>query len=112
MMVLVIIYSFTYFFILKNHLGPMTIPVAAYILVISLMLLAAINLYGKVGSKTFWLIFSGAAFFVASDSILACNKFIFSLEDSHFWIMSTYGIAQLLITLGAITQLSKSTYKI
>lgn len=64
------------------------------------MALAAVNLKGQVSVKAFKLIFLGSLFFLASDSMLAINKFHSELPLSGLWIMSTYIIAQLLIVLG------------
>jgi uncharacterized membrane protein YhhN len=47
------------------------------------------------------LMMFGALLFVASDSILAINKFYLPFEFAGIFIMLTYGLAQLLITIGA-----------
>ena len=64
--------------------------VGLYSLVISTMLLAAC-LTGRTG---YW---AGAAAFVASDFILAWNKFVAPVTDAHWWIMVPYYGAQLLL---------------
>lgn len=50
----------------------------------------------RTGSK---LAVSGAILFIISDSVLAINKFMFSVEYSHQLIMLTYYSAQILMTL-------------
>jgi uncharacterized membrane protein YhhN len=65
----------------------------------------AINRYARVSVKSFWFITIGAVFFVASDSVLAWNKFVQTLSYSQLSIMLTYGLAQLGIVYGAIFQL-------
>lgn len=111
-MILIFAYGFFFFRQLQGHLGAMTGPVIAYVIVISLMLLIASNRYGRVGERSFWLIFSGALLFVASDSILAWNKFVHPLMASHVLIMGTYGLAQLLITLGALRQVEEVALRV
>ena len=44
---------------------------------------------------------TGAILFVASDSLLAFNKFYSSFEYADVIIMLTYGVGQLFITAGA-----------
>jgi uncharacterized membrane protein YhhN len=45
---------------------------------------------------------TGAILFVASDSLLAFNKFFSAFNYSGLIIMLTYGLAQLFITEGAV----------
>ena len=53
---------------------------------------------------------TGALLFVLSDSVLAINKFYQSFEAAGVVVMTTYGLAQLFITEGAIRYIS-SAYK-
>lgn len=108
-MVLVLGYGIMFFREIKEHVGSLIGPVILYTAAITLMLLMAVNRYGRVGRASFWLITFGAALFVASDSLLAWNKFVHQLSNSHFLIMSTYGLAQLLIVLGAIKQVEETS---
>lgn len=103
-MILILGYGIFFFRTVKDHLGKMSGPVIAYITVISLMLLMAVNRYNRVGKVSFWLIAIGALLFVISDSFLAWNKFMHQLTGAHLLIMGTYGIAQLCIMLGALRQ--------
>jgi uncharacterized membrane protein YhhN len=57
---------------LENQLGPMELPVCAYIAVISLMLALAAGTRGRGAT---WLILIGAALFYASDLFVARQKF-------------------------------------
>lgn len=80
------------------------------------LLLPAVIIYGAVicsmgitaalrrsDNKVSYLsILFGALFFIASDTILATNKFILPIESANFWIMSTYTLAQLGIVFGAM----------
>ncbi|WP_409346310.1 lysoplasmalogenase [Paenibacillus sp. MBLB4367] len=70
--------------------NSMWMPVLAYLIVISVMLLTAV-MTGRLGAAL------GAVCFVVSDSLLAWNKFIGSFTGAGFLIMLTYFAAQLLI---------------
>ena len=66
------------FFWLRPHLGPMLIPVVAYILVISAMMMGAWGVLGAqrtalAGAR---LIFWGALFFYLSDLLVARDRFV------------------------------------
>jgi uncharacterized membrane protein YhhN len=95
-------YLYTMLTILLPSLGELKIPVSVYAFIISLMLVMAIR-----GALT-WripmniLILNGAVSFVTSDSILAVNKFFTPLPNASLLIMSTYLIAQYLITFGIL----------
>ncbi len=88
--------------ILFPALGPLRIPVIVYALVLMLMVMAAIFRYGRTSSSSFWLIFSGACFFMLSDSLLAINKFYAPFPQSGLAVMSTYILAQYLIVEGVL----------
>ncbi|MFH6994034.1 lysoplasmalogenase [Flavobacterium sp. FlaQc-48] len=88
--------------VLMPHLGELKIPVVVYASVISIMLLFAFNGYLIWKRKGALYIFLGAAVFVASDSILAMNKFHAPIYKSSFFIMLTYLVAQYLIVMGVL----------
>jgi uncharacterized membrane protein YhhN len=104
-LIAVVGYGLYFFNLIKDHLGSMLGPVMVYTLAITVMLLLALNRYEKVSTRSFMAIAVGALFFVASDSILAWNKFVHPLDYSHVLIMGTYGIAQYGIALGGVFQL-------
>lgn len=104
-MLLIVAYGWFFFNAINDFLGSMIGPVLVYTMVISLMLLIALNRFRKVSTASFLWIAAGALFFLASDSLLAWNKFVRELEFSHLLIMLTYGLAQYGITRGAIRQL-------
>lgn len=52
-------------------------------------------------SSSRWAAVSGAAFFIASDSVLAISKFVAPLRDAKSIVMATYFLAQGLITFSA-----------
>jgi uncharacterized membrane protein YhhN len=102
MLIAVLAYLIELMNLLWPHLGPMKIPVLIYGITISVMLSSAMWQYQKLEARTSLFLITGAAFFVASDSILAINKFKTHFEYSGILIMTTYIIAQLFIVMGAI----------
>lgn len=100
--VLIALYLIGMVSVLMPNLGTLEIPVTVYASIISIMLLFAFNgllVWEKPGN---YLVFLGALFFVASDSILAVNKFYAPIPKSSFFIMLTYLLAQYLIVLGVL----------
>ncbi|RUT71490.1 lysoplasmalogenase [Flavobacterium cupreum] len=92
-------------------LGDLKIPVIVYSTVISLMLLFAFNgflTWKRPGNQ---YVFMGAIVFIASDSILAVNKFHTPIEKSSFYIMLTYLVAQYLIVTGILKLNSNGNLK-
>ena len=105
----VIIYYIALIYILSPNLGDMKLPVRIYGIVISYMLIQALQT-GRIknfGAAT--LLITGAVLFISSDSILAFNKFYESFEYAGIAIMLTYGLAQLLITLGAVRYITSTS---
>ncbi len=89
-------------FVLYPRLGALQIPVMLYALVLVLMVLSALGRLGRTENASFWMVFSGAVFFMVSDSLLAINKFLHPINGGGFWIMLTYIGAQYLIITGLI----------
>jgi uncharacterized membrane protein YhhN len=88
--------------ILFPVLGDLKIPVIVYAIAITTMVLTALFRFGKTDSKSFWMVFLGAALFFISDSIIAINKFLSPIVQAHLWIMTTYIAAQFFIVSGLI----------
>lgn len=82
----------------------LTTPVLLYSFVLGTMAFAAINVINTARhTKSFaFYIIAGAIIFVASDSMLAFNKFYLTTPLPGFYIMFTYCLAQFLIVLGAV----------
>lgn len=82
------------------HLGPMRAPVTLYVGVIMIMAWQAANrwLIGREADGTL-LALVGAYLFVASDSVLAVERFRGTWRSAPFWVLSTYFTAQWLIAL-------------
>lgn len=98
----ILLYGAGLILVLWPGLNELKLPVIAYAGVLMLMSIGAWNRDPKVNPGSFSLVLAGALFFIASDSLLAVNKFVWELPAAHVLIMSTYGIAQLLIVLGVI----------
>lgn len=107
----VLIYYSILIYVLSPHLGEMKLPVRIYGVVISYMLIQALQVARIKNKQASGMMIIGAILFIASDSILAINKFYSPFETAGIAIMATYGIAQLLITLGAISYIKSSTHK-
>ena len=105
----VIIYYIALIYILSPNLGDMKLPVRIYGIVISYMLIQALQTGGIKNPGAATLIIGGAVLFITSDSILAINKFYESFEYAGIAIMLTYGIAQLLITLGGVKYITSTS---
>ena len=88
--------------ILLPGLGDLKIPVFVYALTISIMLLFALKGFLNWQKPASIYILIGAIIFVASDSILAFDKFYAPLQYSSFLIMTTYLLAQYLIVIGIL----------
>lgn len=91
-------------FQIKDQLGPMLIPIIAYMGIISLMTILAANLTASESLHNIALKYflPGAGCFVLSDGLLALNKFLLHRHDLDIPVMLTYGLAILLLTLGFI----------
>ncbi len=78
--------------------GNLQLPVYAYMLVISGMgVLAAMR---NAQGQKYDFVLIGAVLFILSDSFIAINRFSSPIFGVHFWVMSTYGLAQWLIVKG------------
>jgi uncharacterized membrane protein YhhN len=85
--------------ILFPLLGRMKIPVAFYILVITVMAGLAVQRYVDVGGAPAFRAFLAAVLFLVSDSVLAVNRFLRPVPAAQKIILSTYFAAQLLFAL-------------
>lgn len=101
------LFCFGFYIYLRPYLAEMKIPVMVYAFVISLMGIMAVNRKGRVNTLSYSLIFYGAVLFIISDLILAFNRFVIPFEQAGLLIMSTYMIAQYLITIGAVERKMK-----
>lgn len=97
-----LIYAAFLFYLLKDGLGAMLVPVIIYMLIILTMTTSAYLRKNSVNILSYKLVFQGAILFMISDSILAINKFYQPLILSNISIMITYALAQYLIVLGIL----------
>ncbi|HLP51254.1 MAG TPA: lysoplasmalogenase [Chitinophagales bacterium] len=88
----------------NEHTKPILVPVLIYTTAIGIMVVFAINRYGRVSDKSFALVFGGALLFMLSDSVIAINKFLQPFNIAGIVIMSTYITAQYLIAKGMLAQ--------
>lgn len=105
----VILYYAALIYFLLPHLDEMRYPVVVYGLVISYMLIQALQI-ARIKNKraAVWMII-GAVLFITSDSLLALNKFYSPFKYAGMAVMLTYGTAQLLITFGADRYISSGS---
>ncbi|MFI5187170.1 MAG: lysoplasmalogenase [Chitinophagales bacterium] len=106
LLLLVVVYYGILVSVLSPFLGDMKLPVRIYGVVLSFMLMLAMHtVFGKNKKAGLWMM-SGAILFVASDSLLAFNKFYAAFDYAEIIIMLTYGLAQLFIINGAVKYLN------
>lgn len=88
---------------LEPHLGDMTVPVLAYIVVISIMVCGA---FGIVGNQTLptaarGCIFTGAILFYLSDLFVARQRFVVNAHVNRVIGLPLYYAAQFLLAFSA-----------
>ena len=84
--------------------GLMKPIILVYALSLIGMSMVALNRKERVGQSSFKLVFIGSLLFLASDSMIALNKFYAEFTLAGFWIMITYITAQYLIMRGLILE--------
>jgi len=102
LLVIVAVYYAGLIYLLYPKLANMRIPVMVYGVVISAMFMLAMHMLFIKKEIAGRYMISGALLFVASDSVLAINKFYQPFDGAGIIIMLTYGLAQLLIVKGTI----------
>jgi uncharacterized membrane protein YhhN len=105
MLLAVVAYVVELLYVLWPSLDGMKIPVLTYGIVIGTMLCFALWQYGKIESFAAGLLIIGAILFVASDSLLAVNKFKSPIPHGGIWVMGTYVLAQYCIAKGSARQI-------
>ena len=94
----VLVYSAILSAILLPATGELLLPVSVYLVAISLMACSA-ALHHRYSTT----LFAGALVFVASDTMIAVDKFLVPFEGARYAIMATYYTAQGLITWSILT---------
>lgn len=99
----VLIYGFVFALDIRPRLDDaLVIPVMVYAGAITLMGIGAAFRYQRTFITSFLLVLVGALLFIASDSLLATNRFVRPLPYGNTLIMVTYALAQALIAVGAL----------
>jgi len=96
--VLLLIYGVALAGWLVPHLGAYTAPVMVYAVAITAMGVTSV----MAGFSRPWVAL-GAVLFILSDSAIAIDKFLFSVEGIGYFIWPSYYIGQLLIMTGIIS---------
>jgi uncharacterized membrane protein YhhN len=73
--------------------APLRIPVIAYVVCLAAMAAQAAVLW-RVGSARGAVLALGGALFLASDALLATNKFAGPLPLASLWVLTSYWLAQ------------------
>ncbi|MCD2260900.1 lysoplasmalogenase [Psychroserpens luteolus] len=97
-----LLYAIGLFYVLKDGLNDMLIPVVVYMLIILSMSTAAFLRQKKAPRISFIFVLIGALLFMISDSLLALNKFYTPLAYSNISIILTYALAQYCIVFGLL----------
>ncbi len=100
-----LIFGIFIFGMLRPHLVNLKLPVLVYMLVILVMSWQALNRWSGSGHPESWLAFLGALFFIASDTILAIDRFKTKFRHARFYVLTTYFIAQWLIAFSISSHL-------
>lgn len=96
-----VIYTATLLFFLWNKIPNAFLgAIILYSLAILMMGIGAVE--RQTNAKSYQLVLIGAISFIASDSLIAINKFAFAIPFSGVWIMTTYIVAQYLIVEGIL----------
>lgn len=106
---LILLYFFGMITTLGPKLGPLTVPVIVYAVVISSMLYFALKGSYQWAKIPYQSVLIGAILFIASDSILAFNKFYQAIPFASFLIMVTYLAAQYGIVWGILNLNQKNS---
>lgn len=82
------------------------LKVAVFIYVVAILTMSAmaLNRYGNGHPISFSMVFLGSLLFVASDSMIAINRFLIEIPFEGLWIMLTYISAQYLVMRGILMQ--------
>lgn len=98
-------FGLVFYIVLFNHLeSVLRFAVFVYIAAILTMSSMALNRYGNGHPVSFVCVFAGSLLFVASDSMIAINRFLVPIPFEGVFIMATYISAQYLIMRGLLKQ--------
>lgn len=83
------------------------VPVLAYVWVIAIMAAQAMGRAKVLRTPSAWCVAAGAISFMASDSILAMDRFVQPVPAAYLWVLGTYYLAQWLIVHGMLPALQE-----
>jgi uncharacterized membrane protein YhhN len=97
----IVIFAFALLWLLWAGIPEgMRLPVGIYAAVISTMTLSVVNAKENVVVKIYQTLVAGALLFMASDSLLAMNKFGYKFSAAGLLVMATYLAGQFLLVKG------------
>lgn len=85
-------------------------PVGTYLLVVSLMVVAAAFRWQRTYRRSWLLVLLGALLFMVHDGFLTRDRFINPIENESILISATYAAAQLLIAVGCVWHVRSPTH--
>jgi uncharacterized membrane protein YhhN len=95
----IFIFGAIVFSFIKNQISSVLfVPVIIYLLAISVMAICAAE--RKANPESYRMVLIGAVLFMISDSLIAIDKFAFSIPYPTLLIMGTYVFAQYFIAVG------------
>jgi hypothetical protein len=96
LLVVCLLWTVPVFLYLLPDIGDMTIPVAAYVVAITVMMWRALARVGSAGKTDIRQVAAaaGAVLFAASDTLLALNRFHAPIADVGYAVMITYWLGQ------------------
>jgi uncharacterized membrane protein YhhN len=95
--VVLVVFMLVMLLLLLPNLADLQLPVIAYLIVIGLMGLAAIQ-----SSQAFYWSVLGAIIFIVSDSFIAIDKFLYPIPMRSYCVMITYYMAQWMLIAGLL----------
>lgn len=90
---------------------PLQIPVVIYSLMLTTMVLSALNRFGQVNFFSALTVYIGAQLFMLSDGMIAINHFYQPFHWAGFGIMITYIAGQYFIVQGVLKTVDYSSKK-
>lgn len=107
----VMFYVISLLILIVPNVKNLQIPILVYAVTLAAMLLTSLHAFDFDKHNFGKICVAGTLLFVVSDSILSINRFYQPFEFASIFIMLTYGIAQFLITVGALSNLKKISCK-
>lgn len=94
-----LVYAFFMMGVLYPRLGSKKAPITLYIGVMTVMAILAAQRYISMGGKSAFYALIGAGLFVASDTILALDRYSRKIPAAQIFILGTYFPAQIFFAL-------------